>query len=157
MPREPRLAAWLGVAALALGSLYAPNVGEAQGDRVAPSVAVGETAAVADPSLAPALRSALSDELGELRGVRLTNRERARYVLRGAVTHLERAPVRTGTRISCEVSLVLAERRGGSVRLLLSGRAEAHGGLSDHLEEAVLRAAVRGALRPLGSTLPRLR
>jgi len=142
---------------LALGSLFAPRVGVAQGERGAPSVAVGETAATVDPSLAPALRTALSAELEEIRGVRLASAQSAHFVLRGALTRLDREPGTTGTRVTCEVSLVLAEREGGNVRLLLSGRAEARGGTSEALEAAVVRAAVRGALRPLGTTLPRLR
>lgn len=156
MPREHRLAAWLGLATLALGSLCAPETGAAQRGRGAASVAVGETASTADPALAPALRSALSEELGELRGVRLTDAPRARYVLRGSVTRLERERAGAGTRVACEVSLILAERRGGSVRLLLSGRAEGRGGRSRDLEAAVVRAAVHGALRPLGASLPGL-
>ncbi len=60
--------------------------------------------------------------------------------------------------VDCEVSLILADARGGSVRVMLSGRAGARGGADgDGVERAAVGAAVRGALRPLPRTLRTLR
>ncbi len=155
MLREHRLAAWLCMATLALGATCAPETGRAQRGAIT-SVAVGSTGALStDPALGPALRSALADELGDVGNVRVTSRGRARYIVRGSVTRLERQSIRGRTHIECEVSLIIAGRRDGAVKLMLSGRATAQGAPS--LEDAVLRAAVRGALRPLGPALPRLR
>lgn len=79
------------------------------------------------------------------------------YELSGSVTRLVRVPDPTGVVLSCEVSLLLVEKPGGSVRALLQGRAHLNrnrkraveaGGDEADVEEA-LRIAVRGALRPL--------
>jgi Arc/MetJ family transcription regulator len=79
------------------------------------------------------------------------------YELSGSVTHLVRVADATGVVLSCEVSLLLVEKPGGSLRALLSGRAHLNrdrkraveaGGDEADVEEA-LRIAVRGALRPL--------
>ena len=55
-----------------------------------------------------------------------------------------------GLEVRCEVSLVVADARGGAVRAMLRGRAGARGGTdAARLQGNALRAAVRGALRPL--------
>ncbi|MBW2463543.1 MAG: hypothetical protein JRH11_17970 [Deltaproteobacteria bacterium] len=107
----------------------------------------------------PALRTALEEELATLGGVRLANESRARYIVTGSFTRLERRRVgTTSLEVDCEVSLILADARGGAVRMMLSGRAGARGGTTgDAVERAAVEAAVRGALRPLPRTLRRMR
>ncbi len=54
--------------------------------------------------------------------------------------------------VRCEVSLVVTEARGGSIRAMLRGRGGARGsGDAARLSNDALRAAVRGALRPLAT------
>jgi len=153
MPGAKRLAAWLLWAALAAGQTCAPATAFATPDA---SVAVGSTGSrTGDASDAAALRTALRRELDALGSVRVAASERrAQYVLRGSVTRLDARDVGRETEVRCEVSLIVAEARGGSIRLLLSGRAGARGaGDARRLEAEALGAAVRGALRPLGATL----
>lgn len=140
----------ISICATILGAalLSTINAADAQGRSTA--VAIGET--TAPGALRGALRDALRDELGGVSGIRLTDARRARYVLRGSVTHIDER--RETDRMECEVSLILADRRGGSIRLILEGRAAARLPQGDaevaRLRPEVLRAAVRGALRPLG-------
>ena len=50
---------------------------------------------------------------------------------------------------------LVTDRRGGSVRMMLQGSAAAQGGgRVGALRDSALQAAVRGALRPLGRSLP---
>ncbi len=125
-------------------------LGDANAQRRGTAIAIGEMSAPGP--LRGALRDALRDELGGVDGVQVTNARRARYVLRGSVTRIDAEP--QSERLECEVSLILADRRGGNIRLILEGRAAAR--LPDaeaevaRLRPEVLRAAVRGALRPLG-------
>ncbi|MBX3249137.1 MAG: hypothetical protein KF901_18305 [Myxococcales bacterium] len=118
------------------------------------AVAIGETAAP-EAIVGEHLRAALSEELGAVHGVRVTPTRSAHYVLRGAVTRLEVEGESDRRRLECEVSLIVADRRGGSVRMVLSGRASARGPGVERLQSQVVRAAVRGALRPLGPQLAR--
>jgi len=133
-------------AALLSGSMI--DAASAQGRRT--SIAIGET--TAPSALNGALRDALRDELGGVSSVRVTSTRRARYVLRGSITHIDER--RESDRMECEVSLILADRRGGNIRLILEGRAAARLPQGEEaitrLRPEVLRAAVRGALRPLG-------
>lgn len=143
----------LGALVLAV-SLSVFCAAHAAGD-APPAIAVGEMAATAGgPRTADALESAIETELSGRRDVRLaTDERRARYVLRGSVVQLERREVSDGIEIRVAVSLIVADR-GGSVRAMLSGRAGARGvDDPDRLADAALAAAVRGALRPLGSQL----
>lgn len=120
-----------------------------------PAIAVGEMAASAGGvATASALGDAVESELSSRRDVRLApDARRARFVLRGTVVQLERRQVSDGLEVRCEVSLIVADR-GGSVRAMLSGRAGARGvDDPEQLAHAALEAAVRGALRPLGSQL----
>lgn len=136
------------VVALVMGAVMGTlHAARAQGSL---PIAIGETSAP-EADVEGALRRALSEELGAVNGVSLTSSRRARWVLRGSVTRLD--VQRDGERnaIECEVSLVVAER--GSVRLMLQGRAAARGAHVQRLRESAIRAAVRGALRPLGETL----
>jgi hypothetical protein len=114
----------------------------------------GTALAIADATDSD-LNNALNDELSVLGNVRVTSQASARYVLHGSVTRLD--VVRDGdrNRIDCEVSLLLSERRGGNVRLMLRGRAAGRGARVEQLTDSVLRAAVRGALRPLPEQLAR--
>ena len=140
------------VAAVAVGSLLLalPTEAAAPG----PRVVVGDTAG--------------SGGTGQLLGLLLAQEiDRSlpdvprggpvRFELTGNVTQFVRIPDATRVVLSCEVSLVLVERPGGSVRALLRGRSHLNrdrkraveaGGDQADVEEA-LRIAVRGALRPL--------
>lgn len=99
------------------------------------------------------LRDALTRELGALGNVHVTEqRRRARYVVHGNVTQLDVVDDGGRSRIDCEVSLLVADREG-NVRAMLRGRASGSGVRVAPLTESVLRAAVRGALRPLPNHL----
>ncbi len=161
MAKGTRLAAWLSSAMLA--AAVTCGFGAHAGAQATPilSVAVGETAATSlghSPALARALRSALESELSTLGGVRLASPRHARWVLRGTVTRFDHHRVGRDLEVRCVVSLIVAERRGGAVRMFLSGRAGARGGAAPaSLEDAALHAAVRGAIRPLGRQLVAMR
>lgn len=153
MTRVRRIAAGTGACALVVALFCTARPSAAQRFE-ALSVAVGETAALAEAAvLAPELRAALADELAHRPEMRLAPMRSASLVVRGSITRLER--VRSGDhgQVRCEVSLIIAERRGGSVRAMVRGRASAQGTLGIALDRAVIRAAVRGALRPLGQSL----
>lgn len=138
------------LAALMVGSVLGTLHGaSAQSTRTA--VVLGEVSAPTE--VESTLRTALREELSNVSGIRVTRSSRARWVLRGSITRLD--VVRDGDRneIECEVSLVMAER--GNVRMMLSGRAAARGAHVERLTESAVRAAVHGALRPLGETLGR--
>ncbi|MCB9621014.1 MAG: hypothetical protein H6724_16365 [Sandaracinus sp.] len=140
----------VGWSAIALGALVWMNLAHgAEAQRLTP-IAIGETAAPGEV-VESQLREALNEELGEVRGVRVAPTPRAQYVLRGSVTRLEVRGDADRRQLECEVSLVVADRRGGAVRMMLSGRAVARGPEVDRLGPQVVRAAVRGALRPLGT------
>jgi len=145
-------AAWLTIATLAavyLCVLDSPAYGQAGRGHL--PVAIGDISS-------PTLRRALSEEIENLGGLRLTSSERARFVVEGSFTRLERRTVEHGLEVDCEVSLILTDARGGAIRMMLSGRAGARGGLvGDAVEQAAIEAAVRGALRPLPRSLRRLR
>lgn len=105
--------------------------------------------------VADTLRTALNEELASVSGIRVTRSQRARWVLRGSITRLDVVSEGDHNAIDCEVSLVMAEE--GNVRMMLSGRAAARGAHVDRLTASAVRAAVHGALRPLGETLGRSR
>ena len=124
-----------------------------------PRVSIGETATPNNRrDVAHALRVALTQEIASMRNVELSPSNNARFVLRGSITRLEQRRVQEGLSVACEVSVVVAESRNGSVRMMLRGSADARGD-SDRarLERAALEAAVRGAVRPLAQTLARIR
>ena len=116
------------------------------------TVAIGSTgAAQGGAPTAEALKSTLADELAQLKGVGVAPAGTASFILHGSVIRLEREDAQ---RFHCEVSLIVADRRGGSVRMMLEGRAVAEGPSSAaQLQERALRHAVRGALRPLPEQL----
>lgn len=143
-----------GALALVLSSCVFVSA-HAAGDAPA-AVAIGEVAApVGGPRFARALGAAIERSLADRGDVRLaSDPRRARYVLRGSVVQLERVAVNDGVEVRCAVSLIVADARGGTVRALLSGRAGARGvDDPERLARAALEAAVRGALRPLGTHL----
>ena len=70
----------------------------------------------------------------------------ARWVVRGSVTQLSRDPVPNGLEVHCAVSLIVADARGGAVRVLLNGHASARGDDGDALATMALTAAVREAI-----------
>ncbi len=138
------------IAALVMGAVLGTlDAARAQGST---PIAIGETSAP-EAEVEGALRRALSEELGAVRGVSVTSRRRARWVLRGSITRLDVRRDGERNAIECEVNLVVAER--GNVRLMLQGRAAARGAHLERLQESAIRAAVRGALRPLSETLRR--
>jgi hypothetical protein len=145
-------AAWLTIAtacAVYLCALDSPAYGQPGAGHL--PVAIGDIRS-------PALRRALEGEIDSVGGLRLSSQERARFVVEGSLTRLERRNIEHGMEVDCEVSLLLADARGGTVRLMLSGRAGARGGMDgDAVERAAVEAAVRGALRPLPRTLRTLR
>ncbi len=156
------LVAWLlgaVVATMHTCAPLAPAFAEGRARRTEPTVAVGPTGSAVDNRAAGrALRDALSAELGTLGGVRLSSRGAARYVVHGSVTRLDHQRLPDGVEVHCEVSLVVADARQGTVRVMLQGRAGARGARdAERLEEVAVQAAVRGALRPLGDSLRGLR
>ena len=136
--------------ALAMTICCVPLASHAQ--RAPVRVAVGEVGDSGGAGTALALSSAIGQALEENPEVRLTTTPRAQLVVRGSVVRLERRQVDGELEVSCEVSLIIADARGGSIRAMLRGRAGARGGRdAERLSDNALRAAVRGALRPLGS------
>ena len=125
------------------------SAADAQTERT--SIALG--AMSAPGAMRAALRTALYEELDAVPSVRVTSSRNARYVLRGSVTRM--ASHRQTERLECEVSLIVADRRGGTIRFILEGRAAAHLPTDEasilRLQPEVMRAAVRGALRSLAS------
>lgn len=153
MRANKTLAGWLTGALLAMVQTCAPAVPVLADDRAA-AVAVGDTAAPSnDARTAGALHDALAHELPLASHVRLATGHDARWVVRGAVTQLSRDEVADGLEVHCAVSLIVADARGGTVRVLLHGHASARGDDGDALAELALHAAVRSALRPLGGAL----
>src|SRR5689334_11198638 len=131
MEARKNLAAWLCGAALAVVQTCAPPAVPAlapdPGAGRAPSVAGGDTARPAgDAHTADALHDALGHELAQAGALRLAPTERdARWVVRGSVTQLERSQAAGDVEVSCAVSLVVSDARGGNVRAMLQGRARA--------------------------------
>ena len=146
---------WAALATMHSCTPLTPAFAEGRAARNAPTVAVGPTGSNAGGrEAAGALRDALSEELVALGDVRVEPRRRARFVVHGSVTRLERHRVPDGVEVQCEVSLIVSDASGGNVRAMLSGRAGARGSTSPrHLEEVAVQAAVRGALRPLRTQL----
>ncbi len=156
MPRASRLAARpLLAVALAMVALCVPRAIEAQrGRRRAQTVriAIGEVAASrGGPGAAAAFSQALEEALEAQPQVDLAPARRAQLVVRGSVVRWDRHAVHDGVEVRCEVSLIVADR-GGSIRAMLRGRGGARGGGDPaRLSTNALRAAVRGALRPLST------
>ena len=156
MSRATKLAAWLLGAALVAVGIYVPTVGV--GAQLGPNgqptaVAIGELSAV-QPTSTQVLQQALTQAVEQNPNLRLSrSHRRARYVLRGSVTRVDQRAVGEETEIRCAVALIVADNNG-NIRATLSGRGGARGrGDSARLQQDAIGAAVRGALRPLGSQL----
>ena len=155
MPRARQLAARSALAvALAWMVWCAPD---ASAQRSTLRIAVGEVAAN-DGDRAAARRQIdvglLLDRPLELLGERA--RRRAELVLRGSLVRMTRERVAGGLEVRCEISVIVTDG-GGSIRAMLRGRGGARGGGDPaQLSTDALRAAVRGALRPLASQGARL-
>ena len=148
MRRAKSLAVWSGAATIAMVLVGAANAGTAQRRHPMVSVAVGELAGARVPE---AFSRAVDDALADHRDVRVTPAGHADLVIRGSVMNWQRRRVGGALEVRCEVSLILADAQGGAIRAMLRGRGGARGtGAEDVLSQDALRAAVRGALRPLG-------
>ena len=148
MKSRIQLVATVAVVCAVTGSMI--GLASAQRARLT-SVALGETSA--PEPFGPALRDAMNSELARAPGLRVTQTARARYVIRGSVTRLDERRDRERAQIECEVSIIVADRRSGNVRFILEGRAAASGPRDERTRHSVVRAAVRGALGPLGQQL----
>lgn len=120
-------------------------------------IAVGAVAASdGDRATARALSRELARAIEQQPDVDLTPRRRAELVLRGSVVRMTRARVDGGLEVRCEVSVIVTDGEG-SIRAMLRGRGGARGGGDPaRLSADALRAAVRGALRPLAAQGARL-
>jgi hypothetical protein len=117
-------------------------------------VAVGQTGSTVGARSAEALSETLQAELAARTDIELATNVRAQIVVGGAVVSFERTTRGDQIEIHCEVSLIVS---GGAIRAMLRGRGGARGSDATQLSRDALRAAVRGALRPLASQLqPRL-
>lgn len=116
------------------------------------SVAVGAVAASeGGAAAARELSRALAEVIEAQPDVRLAPRGRADLVLRGSIVRMERARVDGEVEVRCEISVVVTDG-GGAIRAMLRGRGGARGdGDPARLSRDALRAAVRGALRPLAA------
>jgi hypothetical protein len=120
-------------------------------------VAVGQTGSTVGARSAEALSETLQAELAARTDIELATNVRAQIVVGGAVVSFERTTRGDQIEIHCEVSLIVSDARGGAIRAMLRGRGGARGSDATQLSRDALRAAVRGALRPLASQLqPRL-
>ncbi|MGE0786087.1 MAG: hypothetical protein AB7S26_10390 [Sandaracinaceae bacterium] len=97
------------------------------------------------------LRSALTDALRADPDLRLTPRASAELVVSGSVLRSEERRTEGRLRVDCAVSVIVSDARSGAILAMLEGRAGAIGGEPHALHRNALRAAVRGALRPLPS------
>jgi hypothetical protein len=158
MARATRLAArFVPTIALAAAVSCVPSVASARG-RPLLRIAIGEVAAVeGGAAAARALSRALAEAIEAQPDADLAPMRRAELVLRGSVVRIERSAVAGGLEVRCEVSVIVADARGGAIRAMLRGRGGARGdGDPARLSDDALRAAVRGALRPLSSGHARL-
>ncbi|MEM9195886.1 MAG: hypothetical protein AAGF12_42360 [Myxococcota bacterium] len=145
-----------GGAAAALAAMVFLSLPTAEGQTTT-RVAVGTDGHHANGVDRPVIRRALADELRALGGFELTSTRRARYVLRASVTELRRVDLGHGLQVDCHVNVLVTDGDGATVRAMLSGRAGVRGtGRRDRVEQAAIQAAIRGALRPLSRSLPRL-
>lgn len=99
------------------------------------------------PDAHPALDVILDEALAG--HPRVSANRNTEYKLTGSVVRNERGAENGLASFRCEVSLVLTERKSGSVRAFLSGRASGSGPSPEELEPKVLRTAVASALRRL--------
>lgn len=84
---------------------------------------------------------------GELRLLENTQRPARQVVVSVAITGATKAPV------ACTVNAVLRDRKSGTMIAILEGRARSEGSADAELQKAVVRAAVRGAVRQIPEAL----
>lgn len=129
--------------AAALAALCLPAVRASASPR-APRVAIGAPSTVGPRDAREALDHALRDELARSGSVELVDEARAAFVLNPSVRRES-----TG----CVVSLVVEERRSGRLRAILEGSARVPAESAGVETSALVRVAVRSALRSLGRAL----
>jgi hypothetical protein len=112
-------------------------------------MAIGGAGEASDPT-GPALQGIVAEELALAVPSRAA---RSGIRLESRVLRLDRTRGASGTRVVCEVSLLVLEMPGGSLRAVLRGRAQFSGSAGADLETQALRRAVRRALRPLSGSL----
>lgn len=147
MPRASVLAARTALAvALAMTVWCARDASAQRSVRIA----VGEVGSNdGDRASAAALSRELARAIEQHPDADLAPRRRAQLVLRGSVVRMTRARVGDGIEVRCEVSVIVTNA-DGDIRAMLRGRGGARGGGDPaRLSSDALRAAVRGALRPL--------
>lgn len=139
--REGRRTFLASLAVLALPGL-ARATPRAQSAQLA-RVAIGVAPAEAEETRA-LLAEALREELGRNTAIELVDEARAAFVLNATV---RREP--TG----CVVSVLVEERRSRRLRAILEGSARAPQASEDVETSALVRVAVRSALRSLGRAI----
>jgi hypothetical protein len=131
---------------LSLGALALPAVAHAT---PVARIALGRGGA-ASPAIDRALADALREELGRNRGIEIVDERHAVFVLNASV----REDVAAATRPhGCVVSVLVEERRSGRLRAILEGSARAPSHEDEVTTDALLRVAVRSALRSLGRAI----
>jgi len=145
-----RLLGFVGlvVAAAALLATTAPSEATARRSiRVALEAPAGvDVDAATLRSLSESMRSSLTQQ----RGLQVVERGQADFVLWGSITRLSDRVDRGKREVDCNVSVIVADAVGGSIRLTLAGRAVARGDQrSLLLTGQAMGAAVRGAMTPL--------
>lgn len=119
-------------------------------------IAIGEIALPAahgDSSLAAAMRASVERELA---GLDLSRAPRGkRWVLSASLVRLEAETDGRVARVSCVVSTVVREAKGGAIRAIIEGKARAENDPSHRTqaELGALDAAVHGAIVAVPSVL----
>lgn len=161
--RFPKVTRWqamalpmmVGLGLLALSSLSAVHAQPRRKAQTAIALGAINQSSPSGQVVGKTLRTALRTQLSELPDVRQTASRSAHFVLNASVTRLTKDRLRAQQRVGCEVSVVIADEEG-TVRLMLSGRSVATGN-GETLVDSAVRAAVRGAMRPLGKSLRALK
>lgn len=103
-----------------------------------------------DAATLRALNDSMRSSLTQQRGLQVVERGQADFVLWGSVTRLSDRVDRGRREVDCNVSVIVADAVGGSIRFTLAGRAVARGDQrSLLLTNQAMGAAVRGAMTPL--------
>jgi hypothetical protein len=119
-------------------------------------IAIGEIATPAahdDPALAAAMRASVERELAGLDLSRVPRGKR--WVLSASLVRLEAETAGGVARVSCVVSTVVREARGGAIRAIIEGKAKAENDPTHRAqaELGALDAAVHGAIVAVPSVL----
>jgi hypothetical protein len=103
-----------------------------------------------DAATLRSLNESMRLSLTQQHGLQVVERAQADFVLWGSVTRLSDRVDRGKREVDCNVSVIVADAVGGSIRLTLAGRAVARGDVRSRvLASQALGAAVRGAITPL--------